>query len=58
MMPRLFSLIARFDHCAVLCDESWIRSAARIESFVIPGLRIEAFARGEEETAQAWLDTG
>ncbi|MGI9353853.1 MAG: STAS/SEC14 domain-containing protein, partial [Rhizobiaceae bacterium] len=31
MMPRLFSLINRFDHCAVLCDESWIRSAAKIE---------------------------
>ena len=58
MMPRFFSLIARFDHCAVLCGESWIRGVARIESFVIPGLSIESFARGEEKTAQAWLDTG
>ncbi len=35
-MPKLFSLIGRFDKCAVISDTAWIRTAAEIEGTVIP----------------------
>ena len=29
-LPKLFSLIGRFDRCAVLCDTGWLRTAAEV----------------------------
>ncbi|MDW4498245.1 STAS/SEC14 domain-containing protein [Sulfitobacter sp. D35] len=54
-LPKLFSMISRFDRCAVLCDQSWIRSVAEIEGALIPGLRIKAFPLVQKEAAESWL---
>jgi hypothetical protein len=42
-MPKLCSLIGKFEKCAVLSDASWIRTAAEIEGAVIPSLQIKSF---------------
>jgi len=54
-MPKLLSLISRFDRCAVLCDTAWIRTAAEIEGAVIPSLSIKGFALADVAAAEAWL---
>jgi hypothetical protein len=54
-LPALFGLLVRFERCAVLCDEAWIRNAAEVEGALMPGLAVKTFPRGEVEAAEAWL---
>ncbi|WP_298858828.1 STAS/SEC14 domain-containing protein [uncultured Sulfitobacter sp.] len=54
-MPKLFSLLDRFNKCAVLCDTAWIRTAAQIEGAIIPSLAIKSFALDQASAAEAWL---
>ncbi len=56
-MPKLFSLLERFDKCAVLCDTAWIRTAAQIEGAIIPSLAIKSFALSDVAAAEAWLES-
>jgi len=55
-MPKLFSLIGRFDKCAVCSDIGWVRTAAAFEGALIPGLEIKTFGLDETAAAEAWLD--
>jgi hypothetical protein len=55
-MPKLFSLIGKFDKCAVLSDTAWIRTAAEIEGAVIPSLKIKSFPLSARKAAEEWLD--
>lgn len=55
-MPKLFSLIGKFDKCAVLSDTAWIRTAAEIEGAVIPSLEIKSFPLSAKKDAEDWLD--
>ncbi len=55
-MPKLFSLIGKFDKCAVLSDTAWIRTAAEIEGAVIPSLEIKSFPLSAMKAAEDWLD--
>ena len=55
-MPKLFSLIGRFDKCAVLSDTAWIRTAAEIEGAVIASLEIKSFPLSGKKAAEDWLD--
>ena len=55
-MPKLFGLISKFDKCAVLSDTAWIRTAAEVESAIIPSLKIKSFALKNAKAAEAWLD--
>jgi hypothetical protein len=55
-MPKLFSLIGKFEKCAVLSDASWIRTAAEIEGAVIPSLEIKSFALSARKAAEDWLE--
>jgi hypothetical protein len=55
-MPKLFSLIGKFEKCAVLSDASWIRTAAEIEGAVIPSLRIKSFPLSARKAAEDWLE--
>ena len=57
-LPKLFSLIGRFDRCAVLCDTGWLRTAAEVEGALIPGLAIKSFELTDGEAAEAWLADG
>lgn len=56
MLPQLFSLLGKYDKCAVLSGSDWIRKAAEIEGALIPGLEIRSFTMDEQESAEVWLD--
>lgn len=55
LMPKLFGLISKIDHVALLTNESWIAAASKIESALIPGLEIRTFALAEDEEALSYL---
>ena len=54
-LPKLFTLIGKFEKCAVLSDTNWIRQAAEIEGAVFPGLSIKSFEVKDLDVAEAWL---
>ncbi|WP_193184202.1 SpoIIAA family protein [Nisaea sediminum] len=54
-LPQLFRMLGRFDRCAVLSDEGWLRTASDIEGALIPGLEIKGFRMDEIAEAEAWL---
>lgn len=54
-LPKLFGLLGKFDRCAVLCDEKWIRTAAAVEGALLPGLEINTFELSEAAAAETWL---
>lgn len=54
-LPQLLSLLGKFDRCAVISDQAWIRTAAEIEGTMIPGLEIKAYKPEEEPLAEQWL---
>ena len=54
-LPKLFGLLGKFDRCAVLSDEPWLRSAAEIEGKLFPGIEIRAFPLDQKTAAEAWL---
>ena len=55
-LPELFGLLTKYDRCAVLSDQAWLRAAADIEGALIPGLAIKSFDLNEEAEAEAWLE--
>lgn len=54
-LPELFALLGRFDRCAFVSDESWLRTAAEIEGAVFPGIEIKSFGPEAITDAEAWL---
>lgn len=54
-LPKLFGLLGKFDKCAVLTDEGWLKTAAEFEGALIPGLTIKAFGTDQRDQAEAWL---
>ncbi len=54
-LPKLFSLLGKYDRCAVVSDSDWIRKATEIEGALIPGMEIKSFQKAELETAETWL---
>ncbi len=54
-IPKMFSLVTRFDRIAVICDQSWVRTGAEIEGIMIPGITIKGFVSADEAKAEAWL---
>lgn len=57
-LPSLLGLIGRFDRCAVLADQEWIRAVGELEGKLMPGLEIRGFAPEQEAEAEAWLAEG
>lgn len=57
-LPKLFNWLGKFDRCAVLSDEAWLRKAAEIEGALIPGLEIKGFTMDEAAAAETWLGEG
>lgn len=55
---QLMAMIAKVDRVAILTDNAWLGTAARIESVLIPGITDRVFASTEEAAARAWLAEG
>lgn len=54
-LTKLFGLLSKFDRCAVLSDQSWIRTMAELEGAILPGLAIKSFHHNEAAAAEAWI---
>lgn len=54
-LPSLIALCSRFDRCAVISDQPWLRTAAEVEGALIPGMEIRAYAPEEAGDAELWL---
>lgn len=55
-LPSLIGLLGKLDKCAVLCDNTWLRTLAEFEGAVLPGLDIKGFAHESTKEAEAWLN--
>ena len=53
--PELMRLIKKYDRCAVLADQKWIKNISELEGHLFPGVEIKAFNLKEREVAEAWL---
>lgn len=53
--PLLLGVLKKLDRVAAVANQGWVRTAARIESAVIPGLVIKTFEPHEEAQAIEWL---
>ncbi|ODS97237.1 MAG: hypothetical protein ABS49_09910 [Erythrobacter sp. SCN 62-14] len=54
-VPALLQWVYRLDRIAVISDEEWIRSAARLESALLPGVTYAVYDADEAERARAWV---
>jgi hypothetical protein len=53
-LPAMMRMLTRLDRIAVIADQSWLRTAARLESALLPGVTYEVFSRDKAEQARAW----
>lgn len=54
-LPGLFGLLAKYDRCAVITEQSWLRKAAEFEGALFPGMEIRAFPPARLAEAELWL---
>lgn len=54
-LPSMLGLLRKFDRCALLADQQWLKTVAELEGTVIPGVEIKGFGRDEHAAAEAWL---
>jgi hypothetical protein len=54
-LPELFRIVRALGRVAVIADESWIRTVAKVESKLIPGVDYEVYPRAEAAHAREWL---
>lgn len=57
-LPAMLGLFRKFDRCAVLADQTWLKMISEIEGALIPGLEIKGFDLENEAAAEAWLSQG
>ena len=55
-IPQLLRFIRRFDRCAVVAEQEWIRKVSEMEGALIPGLTIRGFTPEQAEQAHLWLN--
>ena len=53
-LPKLLALVHKFDRCAVITDQQWVKVGSVIESWLVPGLKIKAFESNKEAEAITW----
>lgn len=54
-MPTLFKWIYGLDRIAVISDNEWVRTGARLESAMLPGVVYEVYDDDEADAARAWI---
>jgi hypothetical protein len=57
-MRKLFAMLRNIGRIAILTDEAWLRQASKVESMLLPGIEMQAFARADRARAEAWLAEG
>lgn len=54
-IPSMLQFIYSLDRIAFISDEEWMRSAARLESMLLPGVAYQVYDDDEKDAALAWL---
>ncbi|MEL7446362.1 MAG: STAS/SEC14 domain-containing protein, partial [Pseudomonadota bacterium] len=54
-IPSLMKWVYGLDRIALISDEEWIRTAARLESALLPGVVYEVYDEDESDAARAWV---
>lgn len=54
-LPALMKCFYGFDRIAIISDEKWIRTAARLESALLPGIVYQVYDDDEADAAHAWV---
>jgi hypothetical protein len=54
-IPALTKWIYSLDRIALVSDEEWMRSAARLESALLPGVSYAVYDEDEMDAARAWV---
>lgn len=54
-IPALTQWIYSLDRIAIVSDEEWIRTGARLESALLPGVSYEVYDDDEADAARAWV---
>ena len=55
-MPKLLSLLGKYERCAVVTGSDWLQKMAEWEGMLMPGLTIKGFDLDEVEEAEAWVE--
>lgn len=53
-LPLVIRLIRAIGRVALIADEGWVLTAAKIESALIPGVHYETYTRDEAAHARRW----
>lgn len=53
-LSALMRMLRRLDRIAVIANQGWLRTGARIESALLPGVTYEVFSREKAEQARLW----
>ncbi|WP_252259487.1 SpoIIAA family protein [Erythrobacter aurantius] len=53
--PLLLKWAYGLDRIAIVSDEEWVRTSARLESALLPGISYQVYDDDEAETARAWV---
>ena len=51
----LVRLVRALDRIALVADEAWMRSVAKVEAHLIPGVDYQVYERAEAAHARSWL---
>ena len=54
-IPSLLKFVYSLDRIAIISDEGWLRSAARLESVLLPGVDYQVYADDAAAAALAWV---
>jgi len=54
-ISSMFQFVYSLDRIAIISDEDWLRSAARLESALLPGVTYQVYDDDEVEAARAWV---
>jgi len=54
-MGTLLKWVYGLDRIAIISDEDWIRTGARLESALLPGVTYEVYDDDEADAARAWV---
>lgn len=54
-VPILLKWVYGLDRIAIVSDDDWVRTAARLESALLPGVSYAVYDEDEAEAARAWV---
>jgi hypothetical protein len=54
-VPTMLQFTYSLDRIAIISDEDWLRSAARLESMLLPGVEYQVYDDDERDAALAWV---